>query len=515
MKRGHVISVVATCLVCVGALAGVLAANWKPLLGLDLRGGLSIIYCPAAKGSATNCSTAKVSQSKLDTAVTILEDRANAYGVSQPNINVQGNDVVVQLPGVKNARQVESQLGQTAQLYFRPVLCYAPAYAGPSKSSSRSATSSGKRGSSTGTSAAAYTPPPSCPSVYRPSQSNQAPVPYPVLAKYRTTPPQFDNPRTNVLLTEKGSSVRYLLGPAEASGSVIASATPAFTSTNQWVINFTLTRQGTPIWDNLANRNYHYLVADDLGGTVISAPVIQATGAQFGSSGEISGNFTQQSATALAVQLNYGALPITLIKQTTQIVSPTLGASSLRAGLIAGLVGLLLVMLYMIFYYRALGIVVVVGLLTTGALIYGIISALGHSSMQLTLDLSGITGLIVSVGITVDSYVVYFERLKDEVRAGRSIRASVDRGFKSAYRTILSADAVSFIGALVLWWLSVGAVRGFAFMLGLSTLIDVFTAYLFTRPLVILLGRNRLFTEARHLGVARGLAAAQPEEAAA
>jgi preprotein translocase subunit SecD len=515
MKRGHVISVVATCLVCVGALAGVLAANWKPLLGLDLRGGLSIIYCPAAKGSDTSCSTAKVSQSKLDTAVTILENRANAYGVSQPNINVQGDDVVVQLPGVKNARQVESQLGQTAQLYFRPVLCYAPPYAGPSKSSSRSATSSGKKGSSTGTSAATYTPPPSCPSVYRPSQSNQAPVPYPVLAKYPTTPPQFDNPRTNVLLTEKGSSVRYLLGPAQASGSVIASATPAFTSTNQWVINFTLTRQGTPIWDNLANRNYHYLVADDLGGTVISAPVIQATGAQFGSSGEISGNFTQQSASALAVQLNYGALPITLIKQTTQIVSPTLGASSLRAGLIAGLVGLLLVMLYMIFYYRALGIVVVVGLLTTGALIYGIISALGHSSMQLTLDLSGITGLIVSVGITVDSYVVYFERLKDEVRAGRSIRASVDRGFKSAYRTILSADAVSFIGALVLWWLSVGAVRGFAFMLGLSTLIDVFTAYLFTRPLVILLGRNRLFTEARHLGVARGLAAAQPEEAAA
>jgi preprotein translocase subunit SecD len=203
-----------------------------------------------------------------------------------------------------------------------------------------------------------------------------------------------------------------------------------------------------------------------------------------------------------------------LVKVTTQVVSPSLGASSLRAGLLAGLLGLILVMGYTIFYYRALGIVVVLGLVTTAALLYAIISALGRSS-QLTLDLSGITGLIVSVGITVDSYIVYFERLKDEVRAGRSIRASVDRGFRSAFRTILSADAVSFIGAVVLWWLSVGAVRGFAFMLGLSTLIDVITAYFFTRPLVILLGRNRVFTEARGLGVARGLAAAPAAEAPA
>jgi preprotein translocase subunit SecD len=144
-------------------------------------------------------------------------------------------------------------------------------------------------------------------------------------------------------------------------------------------------------------------------------------------------------------------------------------------------------------------------------LIYAIISLLGETSASLTLDLSGMTGLIVSVGITVDSYIVYFERLKDEVRAGRSVRSSVDRGFKSAYRTILSADAVSFLGALVLWLLSIGAVRGFAFMLGLSTLVDVITAYCFTRPLVILLGRNRVFTDARVFGVARGLAA--PTEA--
>ena len=211
-----------------------------------------------------------------------------------------------------------------------------------------------------------------------------------------------------------------------------------------------------------------------------SAPTINATA--FGGSGQITGDFTQAQASSLALVLKYGQIPIALTTQTYTTVSPTLGKKSLQAGLLAGLLGLLLVMGYTIFYYRALGVVVVLGLVSTGALIYAIISHLGATSAGLTLDLSGMTGLIVSVGITVDSYIVYFERLKDEVRAGRSVRSSVDRGFKSAYRTILSADAVSFLGALVLWLLSIGAVRGFAFMLGLSTIVDVITAYTFTRP---------------------------------
>ena len=243
---------------------------------------------------------------------------------------------------------------------------------------------------------------------------------------------------------------------------------------------------------------------------MVTSPVIETQ--SFGGSGQISGDFTQHQANSLALVLKYGQIPIALKQATSTTVSPTLGKKSLQAGVLAGLLGLLLVMGYTIFYYRALGIVVVLGLVSTGALIYAIISVLGATSAGLTLDLSGMTGLIVSVGITVDSYIVYFERLKDEVRAGRSIRSSVDRGFKSAYRTILYADAVSFLGALVLWVLSIGAVRGFAFMLGLSTLVDVITAYTFTRPLVILLGRNRVFTEAAIFGVARGLAL--PTEAA-
>ncbi|MGO9557511.1 MAG: protein translocase subunit SecD [Acidimicrobiales bacterium] len=556
MRRGHLTSVILVCIVCLGSFAGVVALNWKPLLGLDLRGGLSVVYCPAAPKSTTTCATGKnVSKAKLNTVVSILSNRANAYGVSQPNINVQGNDVVVQLPGVKDANAKLKALGSTAQLYFRPVLCYADPYTGPATTTTTTTTSpstttttvaKGKSGTTTTTKATTtttaatttttttkstkskskskakskakstpYVTPPLCPSTYKPTSTNTGGTPYPPLANYQTTPIALDLPSKTVLLPLQGSTDRMELGPSEASGEVISSATPTYEAQGGWIIQFSLSKSGCPIWDALATKNYHSLVADDLGGSIISAPVIDATGSQFGCSGQVTGSFTQQSANALAINLNYGALPVTLVKVTSEVVSPSLGATSLHAGLLAGLLGLVLVMLYTILYYRALGVVVVLGLLTTAALIYAIISALGHSSFQLTLDLSGITGLIVSVGITVDSYVVYFERLKDEVRAGRSIRASVDRGFKSAYRTILSADAVSFIGALVLWWLSVGAVRGFAFMLGLSTIIDVITAYFFTRPLVILLGRNRIFTEARHLGVARGLAATASSEAGA
>jgi preprotein translocase subunit SecD len=312
-----------------------------------------------------------------------------------------------------------------------------------------------------------------------------------------------------VLPYPNGPWPRVELGPVLANGSVISNAYPQDVAAG-WQVVFDLTSKGTTIFNQkIAAPNYHYLVANDLDGVVETAPQIDAT--SFSGSGEISGGgINAQTAGSLSLLLKYGALPIGVHILTSDTVSPSLGSSSLHAGILAGLLGLALVMGYTIFYYRALGVVVVLGLVSTAGLLYGIIASLGHSA-GLTLDLSGITGLIVSVGITVDSYVVYFERLKDEVRAGRSIRSSVDKGFKSAYRTILSADAVSFIGALVLYLLSIGAVKGFALMLGISTLLDVITAYFFTRPLVILLGRNRLFTEARGFGVARGLGAPSAE----
>ena len=495
MRRGLVASVAFSTLACLGMLGLALGLGWSPKLGLDLRGGLSVTYKPAQH----------VSTGTLQTVVNIMTLRANAIGVSQPNIQTQGQEVVVQLPGVKDPNQVVRTIGTTAKLYFRPVICGGPFYAAPT---SKAAAAKVK-----------YVTPPSCPAAYQytsayfdSSTSNYDPtsavVSDPALVAYKTTTQAWDqdHPNENVILNTDGEGFadRYVLGPEVGTGEIIKSASAQLSTTGEWGVDFVLTGSGQTVFNKIASKYYGTLVADDLDGVIVSAPVIAAT--SFPGGGTVSGDFDSKSANSLALQLNYGAFPVRMVRLTSQTVSASLGSASLRAGLLAGALGLLLVMGYTIAYYRALGVVVVLGLATTGAFIYGLVSALGASSLGLTLDLSGVTGLIVSVGITVDSYIVYFERLKDEVRAGRSIRASVDKGFKSAYRTILSADAVSFLSAIVLWLLSVGSVKGFAFMLGISTLTDVVTAYVFTRPLVILLGRNRAFTEARWLGVARGLA---------
>jgi preprotein translocase subunit SecD len=293
-------------------------------------------------------------------------------------------------------------------------------------------------------------------------------------------------------------------GTAIAPGS-----SQAVFNTPSWVVDLNLTGSGSSQWDKLAQQQFHAYVAVDLDGDVYSAPLTLPTAATFTSFGgkvQISGSFTESQAKNLALVLNSGALPVRLAKIDQTTVSPTLGKSSLKAGLAAGIGGLLLVLLYTIFYYRALGIVVVSGLATTAAILWAIVSALGHTSLNLTLDLAGVTGVIVSIGITVDSYIVYFERLKDEVRSGRSVRTSVDRSFRGAFRTVLAADLVSLAAAVVLYLLAVGTVRGFAFFLGLATLLDIATTYFFTRPLVIMLGRNARVTGARIIGVARGLA---------
>ena len=517
MTRRLAASVVATCLVCFGILGLVVGLGWSPKLGLDLQGGLSVVYQP----------TRKVSTSQLQTVVNIMTNRANALGVSQPSITTQSgvggrNDVVVDLPGVKDAQRVLSTIGTTAQLYFRPVLCGAPPYAAPRVSGSSSASSKAEKAAKAIAAAIPYRVPPTCTGAYRYTSAYyvaggtsgggyQPPAQYvedPSLASYKSTPSSLDEryKNQNVLYAAPGGTgaARYLLGPAEATGTIIKSAYASLATNGQWQVIMNLTSKGSGIFNKMAAQNYQQLLANDLDGKIISAPVIESR--SFNGSAQITGSFNQATANKLGTELSYGAFPVNLSVLTSTTVSPSLGKSSLDAGLAAGLLGLALVMIYTIAYYRALGIVVVAGLVTTAAFLYGLITVLGNTSTGLTLDLSGVTGLIVSVGITVDSYVVYFERLKDEVRAGRSVRASVDKGFRSAYRTILSADAVSLIGALVLWLLSIGSVRGFAFMLGLSTLVDVVTAYVFTRPLVILLGRNRIFTEARRLGVARGLA---------
>jgi preprotein translocase subunit SecD len=333
----------------------------------------------------------------------------------------------------------------------------------------------------------------------------------PVDTQFASYPSTTANDTQNATVLLPGlpgsGSTRYVLGPSTVTGSEIKSANAQVDSAGQWTVNITFNSAGAAAWDTLAAQQFHAIIGIDLDGQVISAPITQpsqAAPSSFGGQVQISGSFTQAQAQALATELNFGALPVKLDQQTVQTVSPSLGKSSLQAGLISGLIGLLLVMLYTVFYYRLLGLVVVSGLAVTGALLWSIIAWMGQA-FNTTIDLAGVIGLIVSVGITVDSYIVYFERLKDEARSGRTVRTSVDRGFKSAFRTVLAADFVSLLGAVVLYKFSIGPVQGFALFLGLSTVLDVIVTYFFTRPFVILLGRSRSATEAKGMGVASGL----------
>jgi preprotein translocase subunit SecD len=477
-RRSMIVSLILTIAIAFGSLVATLSLGWGPKLGLDLAGGLSVVYKPATKASTAD----------LQEVVTILSNRVNGLGVSGATVNLQGKNVVVSVPGATHARRVLQIVGETAQLLFRPVLCQV---AEPSK----------KAKTYTGSI-------PTCASSYLWTETNLAVTPNNSAAQYssntpptdpnysivKTTAPNKDIKKNNVILPLLGSpGTRYLLGPSQLTGQAIGKAVAQQDQFGAWVVNYTLTKKGSPEWDHVASENFHQALAIELDGVIQSAPLIQpaqATFTSFDGTGEISGQFTEQGAKNLALAMEFGALPVRLNPLDTVTVSPTLGHSSLVAGLGAGLVGLLLVLLYTILYYRALGLVIVLGLSTTAALLWAIISALGHTALAPSFDLAGITGIIVSIGITVDSYIVYFERLKDEARAGRSIRTSVDRGFRSAWRTVLAADTVSLLAAVLLYLIAVGDVRGFAFFLGLSTIMDVVITWYFTRPLVILLGRR-------------------------
>lgn len=499
-KRALWASLISLVLIAAIALGATLAAGWSPKLGLDLEGGLSVVYK----------THTPVNSAQLSTVVSILNSRVNA-GTSGATVASQGkNEVAVSIPGEKNTQKVLQTLGNTAQLFFRPALCYAPPYT-PAKGS---------------------TPPtgplPTCAAAAQLTAANLAVKPDPnnvanggytsnansiqadpQFAAYPSTPPTSDDKNATVVLPAASASqgtIRYVLGPAALTGSAVHSASAQLVN-NVWAVSIVLTSAGSTAWDTLSQQQFHAIIGIDLDGQVISAPITQPTQSTFTSFNgqvQISGSFTQSQAQTLATELNYGSLPVKLDRINVQTVSPTLGKASLQAGLISGLAGLAVVMLYMLFYYRLLGLVVVSGLVVTAGLLWAIIAFMGQT-LSTTIDLAGIIGVIVSVGITVDSYIVYFERLKDETRSGRTVRTSVDKGFKSAFRTVLAADAVSLLGAAILYFVSIGTVKGFALFLGLSTILDIIVTYFFTKPFVILLGRSRSATEAGGVGVAAGL----------
>jgi len=536
MRRKILLPLIFIMVLAYGGLALTLLSGNSPELGLDLQGGVSVVLAP----------TSNASGEQLDQALNIIRARVDALGVAEPEITRQGSAIVVQLPGVKNRDRALELVGQTAELRFRPVIqdltgqqgtgdttsttaptdTTAPGDTTSTTAPATTATSEGALGLVEGESAAALQQQPGTTTTTAPQTppSTEAPTGQPQTGGETEngiplTSREDDDPDSAVILGGIGDTGPYQLGPSLATGRIVKTAS-ADIQNGQWLVRLEMRggENGIDKFNEIASQCYQGVpdvcpsqrLAIVLDSVVQSAPTIQApsyTKDQI----QISGSFTEGEAKDLALVLRYGSLPVELERQSVQTVSASLGTDSLRAGIIAGFVGLGLVALYMLLYYRALGVVVIVGLTVWGSLLYTIVSFLGETQ-GLALTLAGVTGIIVSIGVTVDSYVVYFERLKDEVKAGRTLRSSTERAFKRAFRTILAADTSAFIGAAVLWWLTVGSVRGFAFFLGLSTVLDVLVAWFYTRPTVILLSASHFFTDMPVFGVARGLAAAPEPE---
>ena len=527
MRKSLLISLAITLVVTLAAFTATLIAGNKPLLGLDLQGGASVVLAPDQK----------VDTKVLDTTISIIRNRVDGLGVSEPEISREGNNVLVQLPGVKDQKKALEQVGTTAELRFRPVLTQVPidpnftpattttavgatttTLAGATTTTAVGATTTTLAGAttttavgSTTTSVGSTTTTTIDPAVVAPASQCATTS----SAKIATTKPEEDDPTKTVVLpqydSKKNITARYCLGPSQLIGNAVSDASVEYPNGSSVpVVGIKFTGAGLTAFNQIAQTCYaggatcpSRSVAIVLDGVVKSAPRIQPDKTAFEpftSNGvQISGGgsgMSRSEADSLALVLKYGSLPVKLTPQSVTTVSATLGKDSLRAGIISGLIGLALVVLFMLVYYRILGLVVLGGLIVSSMLLYSLVTY-----FNATMTLSGIAGIIVSIGVTVDSYVVYFEKLKDEVRLGKTIRSSAERGFKSAYRTILAADASSFIGAALLYILTEGSVKGFAFFLGVSTLLDMITAFMFTRPLVILVTRTKLFAKDRVLGI--------------
>ncbi len=542
MRRSQIVSLLAAILIGFGALAGVLAAGWTPVLGVQLQGGVEVLLRP----------TAPADDEQLDRAIEIIRSRVDALGVAEPDITRQGEQIVIQLPGVKDKQRAVDLVGQTAELRFRPVLLtfnpfdefdfrsaeqLASAYNGSlhpeSVEEAVDASADELIAEEEMTAqellelidpeaAAELEAEADAPETVEPSETFAEAADGDTVADEVVSDEATDGPEAEeialedigleqfptytlpeddladwaVLLPGRGEPIGYVLGPAELTGEAVAEAAATFN--NEWVVNVDLTDEGSVGFDALAARYFGQQVAIVLDGVVESAPAIRAT--EFGGTAVISGTFGEEEARDLAVALRFGALPVEFEQDDVRTVSATLGEGTLRAGVIAGIVGLILVGLYMLLYYRLLGVVAIASLAISGSVLWSLISWLGESR-GLALTLAGTTGIIVSIGVQVDSNIVYYERIKEEVRRGRAVRSAADASFKAAFSTIVWADLASLIGAGVLYQLTTGTVRGFALYLGLATLIDLAVSYFFMRPLVVFVARKLVAERPRRLGV--------------
>jgi preprotein translocase subunit SecD len=530
-RRGLIVSLVAIVTVAVGGVILTIVTDTKPQLGLDLQGGASVTLQPVGDADTES----------LEVVTDILRNRIDSLGVAEPEIIRQGQTVVVNLPGIKDQDRAIELVGRTGKVLFRPVLSEALAddvaanastttvpgestttVAGEVASTVAGATTTTAAGATATTAAPTTTAAPSSSTGTTTPASTDSTAPaagaststLPPEVAAQITPREGDTPESTVVLPGRDGTVLYTMGPAFALGEDAISTAEATVINGEWVVDLELKEgaRGLDAWNTWAGKCYSRDadcptggMAIVLDGTVISAPVPQDpffsnTSVQVSGGGS---GFPKDEARDLARILKYGGVPVQLEPQAAQTVSATLGKDSLRAGLIAGFVGVALVLILMILYYRSLAILVVAGLFLTGCLLWTTIAILSKTS-GLSLTLAGVTGIIVSIGVTVDSYVVFLERLKDDVRSGKSLRASTPRSFKSAWRTILAADIVSLIGAGVLWYLSVGSVRGFAFFLGLSTILDLVVTWFFVRPAALLVSQARVYRGADVLGVHTG-----------
>jgi preprotein translocase subunit SecD len=516
-------AVLAALIVVMYALIFFTGTSRTPALGLDLRGGTTVtLTARTPNGQAP-------SQADLELARQIIEQRVNGLGVAGAEVITQGNaNIVISVPG--DSGQQARELGTTAQLRFRPVVGGpTPAVqAKPTTSSGASASGSAAASSSPAPSGTATSSPtagatassgasasptaaatssggavadPSAPQPGSPAVTEaQAAAQLDTLTCSKESPGSVDRPQDYVATCSQDGTLKYLLGPAVVEGTDISNASAGTqTTTNQWIVQLSFNSKGTSAWATFTAANIGKQVGITLDGKVIEAPTINSA---ISGGTEISGNFTQQSATTLANQLKYGALPLSFSQATAQSISTELGSTQLRDGLIAGAIGIALVFVYALLYYRLLGLVMIASLGISGLVVYASLVLLGRQ-IGFTLSLAGIAGFIVAIGITADSFVVYFERIKDEIREGRTLRSAVPRAWVRARRTILSADAVSFLAAAILYVLAIGDVKGFAFTLGLSTLLDLLVVFLFTHPLLVVMSRFRSFGSSRFSGLGR------------
>ncbi|GAA2275212.1 protein translocase subunit SecD [Streptomyces hawaiiensis] len=528
-------------LIAIVALTGGMFASGhtKPRLGIDLAGGTSITL--RAVPEAGNESA--INKTNMDTAVSIMERRVNGLGVSEAEVQTQGRDnIVVNIPKGTNSEQARKQVGTTAKLYFRPVIATevsggkGAASPSPSPTGSPSDQPSGKASdkpeatdkNSASPSATPTTqgravtdalkadatpsasasgkasPSPSASGGAAEADANALQAKYAKLdctdAKTRSTVADGVKASQPTLACGKNSGgqwQKYILGPAEVDGTDVDKAQAVLnTQTGAgWTVTMDFTDAGAKKFGDITGKlaqnqppqNQFAIVLD---GDVVSDPSVRQ--ALTGGNAEISGNFNQQSAQELSNMLSYGALPLTFKVDSMTTVTAALGGDQLHAGLIAGAIGLALVVIYLLAYYRGLSFVAILSLLVSAALTYTLMALLGPA-IGFALNLPAVCGAIVAIGITADSFIVYFERVRDEIREGRTLRPAVERAWPRARRTILVSDFVSFLAAAVLFIVTVGKVRGFAFTLGLTTLLDVVVVFLFTKPLLTLLARRPFF----------------------